>query len=95
MKTKPAGGKVVAAAMVMVVASSARAAGLTQGLTVIQQFQSSANTYDPAIAGLALVVLAVMWGLKVIHFRTLALLAGGVILAGSATQIVSILWSPS
>jgi len=95
MKKELARAKGVAGAAVAAVVSSAHAAGLDKGLSVIQQFQSQANTYIPAIAGLALVVLAILWGLKIIHFRTLALLAGGVILAGSATQIVSILWSPS
>jgi type IV secretory pathway VirB2 component (pilin) len=45
------------------------------------------------VAVVSLVILAVLWGLRVIHFRTLAQWGGGVLIVGCASQLVNMLLS--
>jgi type IV secretory pathway VirB2 component (pilin) len=49
--------------------------------------------FVPIVAVVSLIILAVLWGLRVIHFRTLAQWAGGVLLVGCASQLVNMLLS--
>ena len=47
--------------------------------------------FVPIVAVVSLIVLGVLWGLRVIHFRTLAQWGGGILIVGAATQLVSML----
>ncbi len=73
--------------------ASASAQGLSRARTTLQSFQSELLLFVPIVAVVSLIVLAVLWGLRVIHFRTLAQWGGGVLLVGAASQLVNMLLS--
>ncbi len=82
------------AAVVMVShASAANAQGLSRARSTLQNFQSELMLFVPIIAVVSLIILAILWGLRVIHFRTLAQWGGGVLLVGAASQLVNMLLS--
>ncbi len=69
------------------------AQGLSRARTTLQSFQSELLLFVPIVAVVSLIILAILWGLRVIHFRTLAQWGGGVLLVGCATQLVNMLMS--
>ncbi len=74
-------------------AVAAQAQGLSRARTTLQSFQAELLLFVPIVAVVSLIVLAILWGLRVIHFRTLAQWGGGVLLVGCATQLVNMLLS--
>jgi uncharacterized membrane protein len=74
-------------------AVAAEAQGLSRARSTLQNFQSELMLFVPIVAVVSLIILAVLWGLRVIHFRTLAQWAGGVLLVGCASQLVNMLLS--
>ncbi len=91
MKTRIEKLVVVVATMFWTMAANAQ--GLSQARTTLQSFQSELLLFVPIVAVVSLIILAVLWGLRVIHFRTLAQWGGGVLLVGCATQLVNMLLS--
>ncbi len=85
-------GTVVGVAMTCF-AAVGEAQGLSRARTTLQSFQAELLLFVPIVAVVSLIVLAVLWGLRVIHFRTLAQWGGGVLLVGCASQLVSMLLS--
>ena len=88
--------KPVQLAFAVVTASTAGVAsaqGLSRARTTLQNFQSELMLFVPIVAVVSLVILAVLWGLRVIHFRTLAQWGGGVLIVGCASQLVTMLLS--
>ncbi len=73
--------------------AAAEAQGLSRARTTLQSFQAELLLFVPIVAVVSLIVLAVLWGLRVIHFRTLAQWGGGVLLVGCASQLVNMLLS--
>jgi hypothetical protein len=92
MKRNQAAAKAAVVAAVMMFANVAHAAGLAKGRSVLATVQTEMQLYIPLVATLALGILAILWATKVMHFRSVAQWAGGVILAGSASEIVSMLF---
>lgn len=86
-------GLLVLAASIMALPGQAHAQGLSRARSVLQNFQSELMLFIPIVAVVSLVILGVLWGLRVIHFRTLAQWGGGVLVVGCATQLVSMLLS--
>jgi len=82
----------VAAALAFVT-GTAEAQGLSKARSVLQNFQSELMLFVPIVAVVSLIVLGILWGLRVIHFRTLAQWGGGVLVVGCAAQLVSMLLS--
>jgi len=74
-------------------AGSAEAQGLSRARSTLQNFQGELMLFVPIVAVVSLVILAVLWGLRVIHFRTLAQWGGGVLIVGCASQLVNMLLS--
>jgi len=74
-------------------ARAAEAQGLSRARSTLQSFQSELMLFVPIVAVVSLVILAVLWGLRVIHFRTLAQWGGGVLIVGAASQLVNMLLS--
>lgn len=74
-------------------ASMAEAQGLSRARSTLQNFQGELMLFIPIVAVVSLVILAVLWGLRVIHFRTLAQWGGGVLIVGCASQLVNMLLS--
>jgi type IV secretory pathway VirB2 component (pilin) len=79
--------------MLAMVAGVAQAQGLSRARSTLQSFQGELMLFVPIVAVVSLIVLAVLWGLRVIHFRTLAQWGGGVLLVGCASQVVNMLLS--
>ncbi len=73
--------------------TSAQAQGLSRARSTLQNFQSELMLFVPIVAVVSLIILAILWGLRVIHFRTLAQWGGGVLLVGAASQLVNMLLS--
>ncbi len=86
-------GKHILGASILASAAMAEAQGLSRARSTLQSFQSELLLFVPIVAVVSLIVLAVLWGLRVIHFRTLAQWGGGVLLVGCASQIVNLLMS--
>jgi len=74
-------------------AANAQAQGLSRARSTLQTFQSELMLFVPIVAVVSLVVLGVLWGLRVIHFRMLAQWGGGILIVGAASQLVSMLLS--
>ena len=74
-------------------AANAQAQGLSRARSSLQNFQSELMLFVPIVAVVSLIILAILWGLRVIHFRTLAQWGGGVLLVGAASQLVNMLLS--
>jgi type IV secretory pathway VirB2 component (pilin) len=74
-------------------AANTEAQGLSRARSTLQNFQSELMLFVPIIAVVSLIILAILWGLRVIHFRTLAQWGGGVLLVGAASQLVNMLLS--
>jgi type IV secretory pathway VirB2 component (pilin) len=74
-------------------AASAQAQGLSRARSTLQTFQSELMLFVPIVAVVSLVVLGVLWGLRVIHFRMLAQWGGGILIVGAASQLVNMLMS--
>ena len=81
----------VATVAVASVATDAQAQGLSRARSTLQNFQSELMLFVPIVAVVSLIVLGVLWGLRVIHFRTLAQWGGGILIVGAATQLVNML----
>ncbi len=77
----------------LMTASSAEAAGLTRAVSVVNSITSDVRMIIPLVAVVALIVLGVMWGCRVIRFVTLCQFGAGVVLAGSAAEVVSMLFA--
>ena len=77
----------------LLLSDSAEAAGLTRAASVVNSLTSDVRTLIPLVAVVALIVLAVMWGLRVIRFATLCQFGAGIVLAGSAAEVVTMLFS--
>ena len=74
-------------------AANAEAQGLSRARSTLQNFQSELMLFVPIVAVVSLIILAILWGLRVIHFRTLAQWGGGVLIVGAASQLVNMLLS--
>ena len=85
--------RTVIAVTMSCVAVAAEAQGLSRARTTLQSFQAELLLFVPIVAVVSLIVLAVLWGLRVIHFRTLTQWGGGVLLVGCASQLVNMLLS--
>lgn len=92
MKRNQAAAKAAVVAAVMMVTNVAHASGLSRGRSVLTNIQAEMQLYIPIVATIALCILAILWATKVLHFRSVAQWAGGVILAGSAGELVSMLF---
>jgi hypothetical protein len=69
------------------------AQGLSKARSTLQTFQGELLLFIPIVAVVSLIILAILWGLRVVHFRTLAQWGGGVLIVGCAAQIVTMLLS--
>ncbi len=74
-------------------AANAEAQGLSRARSTLQNFQSELMLFVPIVAVVSLIILAILWGLRIIHFRTLAQWGGGVLIVGAASQLVNMLLS--
>lgn len=74
-------------------ANAAEAAGLTRAQTVVTGMTGDLRVLVPAVAILGLMVLAVLWGFRVIRLATLVQFGGALVVAGSAAELVSMLFS--
>ena len=90
---KPNGRQLTFAVAMASLAATAEGQGLSRARTALQNFQAELLLFVPIIAVVSLIILAVLWGLRVIHFRTLAQWGGGVLLVGCASQLVNMLLS--
>ena len=90
---KKAGEKLSFGMTVLLSSALVRAQGLSKARSTLQAFQGELLLFVPLVAVVSLIVLAVLWGLRVIHFRTLVQWGGGVLLVGCATQLVNMLMS--
>ncbi|HVO19902.1 MAG TPA: TrbC/VirB2 family protein [Anaeromyxobacter sp.] len=77
----------------LLLASAAEAAGLSRATSVVNGLTSEVKVLVPLVAVLALIVLGILWGTKVIRFVTLCQFGAAVIVAGSAAEIVNMLFS--
>ena len=77
----------------MALAVPAGAAGLTRATGIVTTITGDLKAMIPIAAVLMLICLAVAWGAKWIRFVTLLQFGAGVILAGSAAELVSMLFS--
>ncbi len=73
--------------------ATAQAQGLSRARSTLQNFQSELMLFVPIVAVVSLIILAILWGLRIIHFRTLAQWGGGVLIVGAASQLVNMLLS--
>lgn len=73
--------------------TNAQAQGLSRARSTLQNFQSELMLFVPIVAVVSLIILAILWGLRIIHFRTLAQWGGGVLIVGAASQLVNMLLS--
>jgi len=89
MKPKPI--QLSLATAIVCFAGAAEAQGLSRARSTLQNFQAELMLFVPIVAVVSLIVLAVLWGLRVIHFRTLAQWGGGVLIVGAAGQLVNML----
>jgi len=87
------GEKLLLALTAASTAVAVEAQGLSRARTTLQSFQGELLLFVPIVAVVSLIVLAILWGLRVIHFRTLVQWGGGVILVGCASQLVNMLLS--
>lgn len=87
------GEKLLLALTAASTAVAVKAQGLSRARTTLQSFQGELLLFVPIVAVVSLIVLAILWGLRVIHFRTLVQWGGGVILVGCASQLVNMLLS--
>lgn len=85
--------KLAVAAALLTTTAVAQAQGLSRARSTLQTFQSELMLFVPIIAVVSLIILGILWGLRVIHFRTLAQWGGGVLIVGAASQLVSMLLS--
>jgi hypothetical protein len=84
--------RVVGAGLAMLLATPAYAGGLSKANSVVTELTADVRTMVPLIAVFILLCLGVAWGAKWIRFVTLLQFGAGVILAGSAAEIVSMLF---
>ncbi len=82
----------ICAGAILLAPGVAEAAGLSRATSVVTSITSDVKILVPIIAGLALIVLGILWGCRVIRFVTLCQFGGALIVAGSATEIVSMLF---
>jgi hypothetical protein len=92
MKLNHSAAKAAVVAAAMMFANVAHASGLAKGRSVLANVQSEMQLYIPLVATLALGILGILYATKVMHFRSVAQWAGGVIIAGSASEIVAMLF---
>lgn len=85
--------RLVLLAGVLAGAAPAQAAGLTRATGIVTSITSDVKVIIPVAAVLILICLAVAWGAKWIRFTTLLQFGAGVILAGSAAELVSMLFT--
>ncbi len=85
--------QILLAAAMASVAGASEAQGLSRARSTLQNFQSELMLFVPIVAVVSLIILAVLWGLRVIHFRTLAQWGGGILIVGAASQLVNMLLS--
>jgi len=85
--------RVAGAGAGLLLASAAEAAGLSRATSVVNGLTSEVKVLVPLVAVLALIVLGILWGTKVIRFVTLCQFGAAVIVAGSAAEIVNMLFS--
>ena len=69
------------------------AQGLSRARSVLQRFQSELMLFVPIVAVVSLIILAILWGYRVIHFRTLVQWGGGILLVGCASELVNMVLS--
>ena len=80
----------VAAGAAMVAAGAVNAAGLAKARSVTEGFSSEWLSYVPALAALVLMVVAVLWWFRVIRPSTFGTLAIGLLIIGSARDLVGL-----
>lgn len=93
MMTRKTETKLAVMALSMLAAMPAQAAGLQRATSVVNSLTGDVKTIVPVLAILVLVCLGVAWGLKWIRFVTLVQFGAGIILAGSAAEVVAMLFS--
>lgn len=82
---------VVAAAAVSVQPKPAMAAGLQAATSLLQNLESSLTTMVPIIAVIAMIMLGILYAMRMISKEHLVHWFIGVILIGSASELVSML----
>ena len=90
-KTKIA--SLAAAASSVALASPAYAAGLDKAQSFTEQLKDQLTLIIPVVAGIAMLVLAGMYGAGMARKETIFNWFVGVILAGSATEIVALFFT--
>jgi type IV secretory pathway VirB2 component (pilin) len=90
--TMKAEAKLAAVALAMLAGSPAHAGGLSRATSVVNELTSDVRTMIPLVAVVILLCLGIAWGARWIRFVTLLQFGAGVILAGSAAEVVSMLF---
>jgi type IV secretory pathway VirB2 component (pilin) len=85
--------KLAVMAVAMVAAMPAQAGGLQRATSVVNSITGDVKTMIPLLAIVILACLGIAWGVKWIRFVTLLQFGAGVILAGSAAELVAMLGS--
>ncbi len=88
---RKAEAKLTVVALSMLAAMPAQAAGLQRATSVVNSITGDVKTMIPLLAILILACLGIAWGAKWIRFVTLLQFGAGVILAGSAAELVAML----
>ena len=83
----------VAALTSMVLATPASAAGLDQAQSVLTTLQTDLTTIIPIIATVALMLSGVFYAMRMIHKDTFVHWFIGILIVGSASEIVSMIVS--
>lgn len=83
--------KLACFAAVLLFASVAQAAGLAQATGVLQMLLSSLKTIIPVVATIALIICGVFYAMRMMHKDTFVHWFVGIIIAGSAVEIVALL----
>jgi hypothetical protein len=89
-------GQTISAAVAAVgalLAARAYAGGLDRASSTVSSLTSDVRVIVPAVAVLALICLGLAWGAKWIRFVTLVQFGAGLILAASAAELVSMLFT--
>lgn len=74
-------------------ASPAYAAGLSQATTVLNSIKENLTTIIPILATVALMIIGVMYAMRMMHKDTFVHWLIGIIIAGSAAEITSMIVS--
>ncbi|WP_029461248.1 TrbC/VirB2 family protein [Solidesulfovibrio alcoholivorans] len=88
-------GSVVVMTLILAacIVSPAYAAGLSQATTVLNSIKENLTTIIPILATVALMIIGVMYAMRMMHKDTFVHWLIGIIIAGSAAEITSMIIS--